>query len=691
MQGRQSIGWLVVLAAFFVVSCEKKPTGPQGPQEPTTKVRVEMGTKGKGKMSGATTKGKRSGYLDLVDGVGIVQLRADGFDKLSLKDKLLAYHLVKAAEAGHQIIYSHNHRYALEIRDWLEAIWLHPKGIDAGVLARIKHYTKLFWLNGGPYHNRNKTKFPAGFTKAELEKALAQAKKNGAKLDLTNFEKAAPLLFDPAFEPIKKEMKPKDGKDILTASGMNYYVGVTMADLKGFKEKYPLNSRLVKKDGKVIEEVFRAGDPKRKIAPGLYAKELGEVIAELGKAIEFASTEQQKVTLRELIDHLQTGDNGAFDKMNISWLKDNPRVDLILGFIEQYIDPRGIKGAYEGIISFVDPKQTKLMKAVANNAQYFEDHSPWLEIYKRKGISVPVANAIHVLVGTGDSGPFLPAGINLPNSDEIRQKHGSKSVLLTNVNQAIDRATLNVGLKEFGLPEYRDDFKRYSGVCWDAVVALHEVVGHGSGKTTEKVQGKPAKFIKEFYSALEEARADLVALHHMFDPKVVEIGLFPNKRLAEVCYRLYVQSDMLMLRRLENQKVIHDDHMRAHRLIVAYAERKFKAIKTITRDGKRYMVVSDVLAMKKAVSELLAEVMRVKAEGDYEGAKKLFETYGTTFDLSLRDEIVARAKKVGMANFHAFVNPQFELVKDASGTITDVKVVYKESFDEQMLRYSGKR
>lgn len=628
---------------------------------------------------------KRSGYLEILDGTGVVQLRADGFKQLPLQQKLLAYYLIRAAEAGQEIIFDHTHPHGLLIKRTLEAIWIHSKGISPVALAKIKHYTKLYWLHGGPYHTRNKSKLPVAFSREELAAAVKVARQNGAVIPADVVKTVGPLLFDPKVQPLLKNMKPSPGQDIITASGMNYYENVTMADVKGFKEQFQLNSRLVKRDGKLIEEVFRAGRPPL-VPAGRHHKPLAAVVRNLKLALPYAS-EKQKLTLTELITHFETGSLEAFDRMNIAWLKDNPRVDLILGYIEQYIDPRGVKGAFEGIISFVEPKQSRLMNAVAKNAQYFEDRSPWLPIYKRAKISIPVANAIHVLVGIGDAGPFLPAGINLPNSNVIRQKHGSKSVLLTNVNQAVDRATLGTGTNEFAPPQFRAQFKSLSGKCWEALVAYHEVVGHGSGKTSPKVGGKPAKFIKEFYSALEEARADLVALHHMFDPKTVALQLLPDSTAAPICYRIYVLSDLLMLRRLAGATRIQDDHMRAHHLVVNYVWRKHQAVKRVSKGGKSYLVVADMQKMRKGVAELLAEVMRIKAEGDYAAAKQLFETYGATFDLKLRDEVVRRAKRAGLANFHAFVNPQFKLVKQG-GKIVDVAIEYKETFSQQMLRYA---
>lgn len=626
---------------------------------------------------------------ELVEGYAIIRLPVRGFDTLELREKILAYHLYQASLAGRDITYDQDHEHALAIRQNLEAVLDHNGQIPGDLLDRIRTYAKLFWIANGPYHMRTKRKIAPGFTAGEWEAALDLAASAGARL--VRDAAHARVMFDPEYLPLMTNKNPGAGRDPLQESGVNYYDGVTLADLEGFEERNALNSRLVKREGVVMEEVYRAGRaaaPDQQPAPaGRYAAELKAVCVHLRAAIPFAG-EAQQATLRHLVEHFETGSLQAFDRSNVAWLADNPRVDLILGFIEAYKDPRGIKGEWEGVVSMVDAEASRLMRAVAESAAYFEQRAPWDAQYKRTEVRIPVAKAIQVIVGHGGAGPTLPTGINLPNSNAIRETHGSKSFLLTNVLRAIDGAVADAGLAAFALPEERGPAREHGPTLTDVHVALHEIVGHGSGKLSEAIIGKdPAVFLKELANALEEARAELVALHHIWDPRMREIAPTCGEECAEAAYRAYARNDLMNLRRVTGDR-IEDDHMRATHLIVQYARHR-GVVELRKVGGVHYQVVSDVPGMRKVVAELLTEVMRIKAEGDYESARKLFEAHGMHFAPALRDEVTARARRAGLPKFYAYVMPELRAERDASGRITNVVVHEVADFEAQMRRWSA--
>jgi dipeptidyl-peptidase-3 len=489
---------------------------------------------------------------------------------------------------------------------------------------------------------------------------------------------------------------PGPDGDILRDSANNYYKDVVLKDLDGFQEKYPLNSRLVKecpkkKPCKVVEQVYRCGkkDPKGKkwlVEPGLYAPQLEKVISYLEKALLYAEGTQAE-TIAHLIEYFRTGDNTEFDKASIAWLKTDADVDFILGFIETYKDPRSQKAEFEGLVYYKDLKSTSIMKGIADHAAYFEERSPWADEYKKKDIKVPVAAAINVLVGVGGAGPNVPAGINLPNAQWIREQHGSRSVLLTNVLQAGRAAVSDKALEEFALPDEVPYVRRYREAVGRTMVALHEIVGHGSGKASPKLDKDPSAYLKETYSTLEEARAELVALHHIFDPKLVEIGALPNDQAPIIAYADYIRGDLIQLRRIKEGNRIEDDHMRAIHLIVQFIMANSAAVERKKTNGKTYVQLKDVNAAREAVRKLLAEVMRIKAEGDLDAARALVEKYAITFDAELRNEVVKRAAEAGVPDFVAFHVPAVKLVYDADGKPIDVAVDYGKEFLGAMLEW----
>ncbi|MFC2169565.1 peptidase M49 [Acidobacteriota bacterium] len=642
------------------------------------------------------TKKERKVFLEQVGTTAVAQLYADGFNNLSLKEKTLAYYLSQAVIAGERIDYDQSHKHSLEIKDMLEEIILHKDGIDQEVYQSILNYTKLFWIDHCQYNSRTKEKFVPSCSFDQFMEALERAQSNGANFFLEEGEtledklnRLEKTIFDLEFEPLVTAKTPPPGEDILTASANNFYENVTLSELENFEEKFPLNSKVVKEEGQIKELVWRAGNANTK--PGLYAAELKAVIANLKKAIPYAG-DQQKISLQHMIDYFETGDPESFRQANISWLKDDPTVDFIIGFIEVYKDSRGIKGEWEGLISHVNSETTQMMKNIAEEAQYFEDNAPWKEEYKKKDIQVPVANSIDVITAGGHAGPRIPAGINLPNEQEIREKHGTKSVLLDNVMSQAREVSGAKTSQEFLLTEEEKSLvQEYGGIARNAVVALHEVIGHGSGKTSPGLTKDPSEYLKEFFSTLEEARADLMACWNFLDPKLVELGVLPNQDAAKAGYISSVMEDLVMLRRIKKGSRIEDDHMRGDHLIQSYLEQKTGAIETVKIEGKTYRKIKDFDLMRQGIGELLAEIMRIKAEGDYEAAKELVNTYAIKIDPALRDEVVKRCQQIQYPDFVAFVVPELNLARDPNGEIIDVEISYPQDLVEQQLRWAGKK
>jgi dipeptidyl-peptidase-3 len=494
-----------------------------------------------------------------------------------------------------------------------------------------------------------------------------------------------PLFFDPNVDPTVTSKTPPAGKDILEASANNLYAGVTMKDLEGFHEHYPLNSRLEKVNGKLVEEVYRVG--------GRYGRQIASIVQHLEAAIPFASAPMAKA-LRALITFYKTGEAKDREAYDIAWVQDKAStVDTINGFVEVYLDARSIKGAWESLVFYVNPEKTSEIQKLAHNAQWVEDHMPWDPKYRKEGVQGITANAIDVVIETGDSGPVTPVGINLPNDQAIRERYGSKSVSLSNVNEAYDKSTLPEFRSEFSwTKEEADRATKWNAFAGELTTNLHEVIGHGSGKIDERLNGNPQAPLKEQFSALEEARADLVALYFLPDPKLVEVGLLAKQDQDEIVraeYEGYARNAIVQLRRVRQGTQIEEDHMRNRQMIVNWLKANTKAIDVRTRDGKTYYVTTDVAAFRDGVGRLLAEVQRIKAEGDYAAAKALFETYGVHFDAKLRDEVVARVERLHLPSYTGFVMPRLDAVKDASGAITDVTISYPQDLTKQMLEYSS--
>jgi dipeptidyl-peptidase-3 len=671
----------IILAVVTLVSaCSNPAPAPTEAPAPTA-------------TTPAAPPADRKYLLERIDDAAVVQLYADGFASLPTQQKILTWHLYQAALAGRDIFIDQKHRNALEMRGVLEQIVANPAGVDPATLAEIQRYTKLFWLNNGPYNNLTARKFvlkctPDAFLAAAKASAAAGARFTtpaGETLDAM-LARLRPMFFDPNVDPIVTNKNPGAGKDILQASANNLYSGVSMADLKGFTEKYGLNSRLVKRDGKLVEEVYKAD--------GMYGKQITEIIKHLEAAQPYAPEPMVKA-LATLVRFYQTGEVADRERYDIAWVqdKDSP-VDTINGFVEVYMDPRGIKGSWEGLVYYVNQEKTARIRTLAANAQWFEDRMPWEAKYRKPNVQGIVANAIDVVVETGDSGPVTPIGINLPNDQAIREKYGSKSVALSNVTEAYNQSTPGSMRGEFSwTPEESERSAKFGEFASALTTDMHEVIGHASGRQAEG-KGAPQGLIKEHFSALEEGRADLVGLYFIADPKLVELGIIPaadHDAVVRAEYESYTRNALVQLRRIREGTQIEEDHMRNRQMIVRWLMANTKAIEQRTRDGKTYLVMVDPAAFREGVSKLLAEVQRIKSEGDYAGAKALFETHGVHFDAKLRDEVVARVDKLNLPSYSGFVMPKLTPVMGPDGQITDVQISYPMDLTTQMLEYSGVR
>ncbi len=645
----------------------------------------------------ATPSDDRTGrpyLLEQVDGAAVVQLYADGFASLPLREKTLIWHLSQATLAGRDIFIDQRHRSALEMRGVLEQIVAHPQGVDPATLREILRYTKLFWINNGPYNNLTARKFLLAVTPQALAAAAHASAAAGAAFAARPGEslnamlaRLGPMFFDAGVDPSVTNKTPGPGRDILLASANNLYSGVGMADLKGFAERHGLNSRLVKRDGRLVEEVYRID--------GRYGAQITNIVTHLEAAIPFA-TPPMANALRALIQWYRTGEDADRAKYDIAWVQDkNSPVDTINGFIEVYLDARGIKGSWEGLVFYVNREKTGRIQTLATNAQWFEDRMPWNPAYRKPQATGIVANAIDVVIEAGDSGPVSPVGINLPNDQRIREQYGSKSVSLSNIRDAYDNSTPTGMRTEFAWsPEEVALDEKYGALGAELLTDMHEVIGHASGRQKEGLSGTPQQLIKEHFSALEEGRADLIGLYFLADPKLVELGVIPaadHDSVVRAEYNAYARQAIVQLRRVREGTQIEEDHMRNRQMVVRWLMAITKAIEERTRDGKRFLVVVDTRAFREGVGRLLAEMQRIKSEGDAAAAAKLFDAYGIHFDAGLRDEVVKRVDALNLPSYTGFVMPKLTPVTGADGKITDVTISYPLDLTTQMLEWSGLR
>jgi dipeptidyl-peptidase III len=637
----------------------------------------------------------RQYLLEQIDDAAVVQLYADGFSALPTEQKILVWHLTQAALAGRDIYYDQRYRHSLEMRTILETILRaarqDPSAFDSDTLTEIRRYTKLFWLNSGPYNNLTARKFVLKCAMDALVAAAEQAHgviANDPGSYRARIERLASAFFDVSSEPLVTNKTPEPGGDILRDSANNLYVGVSLADLEGFREAYGLNSRLIKTASGLVEVVAHARPN------GLYEERIASICSHLKAALPFA-TPAMKRALEALITFYYSGEESDRVAYDIAWVedKDSP-VDTINGFIETYMDARGVKGAWEALVFYVNADKTRGIQNLAESAQWFEDRMPWDARWRRTAVNGVTARAVEVVMETGDSGPMTPIGINLPNDQLIREQHGSKSVTIANVTEAYDKSLPKAFREEFcWSAEEVERAEQWSSLASEVTTGIHEVLGHGSGVVEAHLDGRPELAIKEHYAALEESRADLVALYFVGDPKIAELGMLPaehQETIVQAEYEGYARNALVQLRRVREGTQLEEDHMRNRQMIVHWLMAHTSAIEVRKRDGKTYYVMVDPKAFHDGVGRLLGEVQRIKSTGDYAAAKAMFETYGIHFDAALRDEIVTRVDRLNLPSYTGFVQPELTAVRNEAGEIVDVTISYPLSLENQMLGWSHK-
>ena len=654
--------------------------------------------------TGQADKGSSKAFNYMVDkfaDLEILRYQVPGFESLSLKQKQLLYHLSEAALMGRDILFDQNGRYNLAIRRTLEAIYTDYKGDrENPEFKALETYLKRVWFSSGIHHHYALDKFQPEFSAEFFMNCLHQV--DASKLPLQKGENVAQLLaklarvmFDPSIMP-KRSVQSGDA-DLILASSNNYYGGgINQQEVEAFYAQmkqgqdtiapisYGLNSRLVKENGEVKEQVWKVG--------GLYGEAIEHIVTELQAAIPFAENDAQKAIIEKLIAYYQTGDLKTFDAYSILWVEDTAsEVDFVNGFIETYGDPLGMKASWESTVNFINKEATTRTKIISDNAQWFEDHSPVDARFKKEEVKGVSAKVITVAMLGGDCYPATPIGINLPNADWIRRDHGSKSVTIENITEAYDKAAQGNGFGEEFIwsDTERTLIKQYGFESDNLHTDLHECLGHGSGKL---LPGTDPDALKAYSSTLEEARADLFALYYMADTKITELGLLPNEEAYKAAYYKYIMNGLMtQLVRIELGKDVTEAHMRNRQLIAKWAYEQGKADKVIEiseRDGKHYIVVNDYAKLRELFGKLLAEVQRIKSEGDYAAGKALVENYGVKVDPTLHKEILERYTKLNLAPYKGFVNPQMKEVKNAKGEVTDIVLDYSEGYAEQMLRYS---
>ena len=625
--------------------------------------------------------------------IQMLRYKVEGFEQLSLRQKTLIYHLSEAALAGRDILFDQNGRYNLRIREMLETVYRDYKGDRKSKdFQGLTLYLKRVWFSAGIHHHYGNEKFVPEFSEKWLRTTLAS-------LNYKVEDEVLDAMFNP--NTFKMRVNQKDGDDLVLTSAGNYYGhDVTQAEAEQFyAQRKPagdprpvmmgLNSRLVRGEFGFLEErVWRVG--------GLYGTAIEQIVKHLEAAEPFAENEQQAGVIRRLIEYYRTGDLRTFDHYSIQWLKDTESlVDFVNGFTETYGDPLGMKASWESIVNFKDIAATERAHQLAVNAQWFENNSPVDARFKKKEVKGISAKVITAAILSGDLYPSTAIGINLPNSDWVRRDFGSKSVTISNLTSAYAKAAHGSGMdKEFIIDEpTRQLVLKYGDRCDDLHTDLHECLGHGSGQL---LPGTDPDSLKSYGSTIEEARADLFALYYLADPKLVELGLTPNMDAHKASYYSYIQNGALtQLVRIKSGNTIEEAHMRNRALIAHWVLEQAKSQKTakpcvelVKQKGKTFVRVNDYAEMRHLFGTLLAEIQRIKSEGDYEGARKLVETYGVQVDAKVHKEILERYARLKLSPYKGFINPVYQAVRDAQGNITDVTINYDEAFDAQNLRYS---
>ena len=629
--------------------------------------------------------------------IQMLRYRLNGFDELPLQKKKYIYYLSEATLAGRDITTDQFGFYNLRIRKTLEAIYQHYDGDRADAeFQAMETYLKQVWFSNGIYHHYGCGKFTPGFTERFFRQALSSI--SPSLLPLADGETAeslldilVPVIFNPDILP--KRVNKAEGADLVLTSACNYYVGVSQAEVEEYYGKlkeqagerppsFGLNSRLVKTDGVLREEFWTAN--------GLYSPAIRHIIGCLRKAADHAENEQQRHVIALLISYYETGDLHTFDEYSIQWLKEQEgMVDFINGFIEVYGDPLGIKASWEGIVEYKDLEATRRTRAISDNAQWFEDHSPVDPRFRKSTVRGVTANVVCAAMLGGDEYPSTAIGINLPNADWIRAEHGSKSVTIGNITEAYNKAAHGNGmLEEFVIDrETLDIINQYGDLCDELHTDLHECLGHGSGQL---LPGVSADALRAYGNTIEEARADLYGLYYIADQKLVDLGLLPDAGAYRAHYYTYMLNGLMtQLVRIKEGDVIEEAHMRNRALIARWVyAHSDGAVRMVRREGKTYVQITDYPRLRSLFATLLAEVQRIKSEGDYDAARNLVETYGIAIDAQLHSEVLSRYRLLDIAPYKGFLNPWLKPVIGADGEISDIVPDYTETYHEQMLRYS---
>ena len=637
--------------------------------------------------------------VDRFADIQVLRYQVPGFEQLTLNQKIYVYYLTEAAIYGRDILFDQHGKYNLQIRKLLENIYQNYSGDknSADYAAMVK-YMKQVWFANGIHHHYSTDKFVPEFSQeffVEQVKALPAEKLplNEGETAEQMIETLSKVIFDPAY--MQKRVNQADGQDLVLTSANNLYEGVTQKEVEDYYRSikdvndstpisYGLNAKVVKVDGKVQEQQYKIG--------GLYGAAIEKIVFYLNKAKEYAESDKQKAYITALVDYYTTGDLRKFDEYSILWAEDTDcTVDFVNGFIESYDDPLGMTGAWESIVNFKNMEASHRTQLISANAQWFEDHSPVDPRFKKKEVKGVSAKVITAAMLAGDAYPATPIGINLPNADWIRAQHGSKSVTIENITDAYDEVAAGNGMNdEFAYSKEECELmEKYLTLADKLHTDLHECLGHGSGQL---LPGVDPNALGEHGSTLEETRADLFALYYMADNKLLELGIFEHPDTYKAEYYKYIMNGLMTQNtRIELGKDIEESHMRNRKLISEWAYEHGKAdnvIEYVKRDGKTYIRINDYEKLRELFGKLLAEIQRIKSEGDYAAGKKLVEDYAVRLDRNLHKEILDRYAKLDIAPYKGFVNPVYEAVTDKDGNITDVKISYKENYIDQMLRYS---
>ena len=629
--------------------------------------------------------------------IQMLRYRLNGFESLSLRQKLYVYYLSKATLAGRDITTDQFGFYNLDIRKVLEAVYVNYQGNkECEDFIAMTIYLMRIWFSNGIYHHYGSEKFAPGFSPAFLLDAMKSIEPS--LLPLTEgetveglFDRLKFAIFDPSFQP--KKVNKADGCDLVATSACNFYHDVSQKEvedyysaLKATVDKNPpsfgLNSRLIKQNGELIEQVWKID--------GMYGKAIETIVSYLRQAAEYAENEQQQKIISLLISYYQTGDLRIFDEYSIEWLKEQDgRIDFINGFIEVYNDPLGLKASWEGIVEYKDLVATRRTRTISDNAQWFEDNSPVDPRFKKKTVKGVTANVVCAAMLGGDEYPSTAIGINLPNADWIRAEHGSKSVTIGNLTDAYNKAARVNGFdKDFVIDEpTRSIIDKYGNLCDDLHTDLHECLGHGSGQL---LPGVDPDALKAYSNTIEEARADLFGLYYIADQKLVDLGLVPDSEAYKSQYYTYMMNGLMtQLVRIKPGHQIEEAHMRNRALIARWAlDNGDGAVELKKIDGKTYLIVNDYQKLRQAFAHLLAEVQRIKSEGDFLSARELVEAYGVKVDAQLHNEILERYKTLNIAPYKGFLNPWLKIIYADNGEVKDVVADYTETYEQQMLRYS---